>query len=150
MKTLCVFKLDPKATIPTRANDTDAGVDLYALEDTFIPVGYTKLVPTGIAVKIDKGYVGKVEDRSSMAKKGIRTGAGIVDAGYSGELGVVIHNLNNRTTRDSVLHFSGYQIKAGDKIAQLLIEKISLPKVKEVKILWKSKRGNNGFGSSGR
>ena len=145
-----VSLLSEKAKPPTRNNSLDAGLDLYALEDTFIELNQTKVVKTGIAVAIPYGHVGKIEDRSSMATKGLRTGGGVVDAGYAGEVGVVVHNLNNASNKDPVLWRGGYLIKAGDKIAQLLVYKVELPKVGVVESLETTDRGTKGFGSSGR
>lgn len=155
MNKIKVFKLNENATVPTRTKETDAGLDIYALKDVFIPLGNTALIPTGIAIKIEPGYIGKIEDRSSMAIKGLRTGAGVVDAGYSGEVGIVLHNFNAVNSLaphgDYPNHFevSGYQIKKGDKIAQIVIYAVETPEVEVVNELWTSDRGANGFGSSG-
>lgn len=147
---ISVSLLSETAKAPTRNNSLDAGLDLYALEDTFIELNQTKVIKTGVAVAIPPGYVGKIEDRSSMASKGLRTGGGVVDSGYTGEVGVVLHNLNNASQKDPVLWRNGYFIKAGDKIAQLLIYKVERPTVQVVNILDDTVRGNKGFGSSGR
>lgn len=148
MLKLEVFKLDKEATLPTRATLTDAGVDLYSLTEAFIPVGKTVRVSTGVAMRIAPGFVGKVEDRSSMGAKGIRTGAGVIDAGYSGEVSVVLHNLNNtEVEREGV---KGYFVSKGDKIAQVMILAVSTPEIVEADRLWISERGVKGWGSSGR
>lgn len=133
-----VFKLEPDAILPTRNLSTDAGIDLYAHTDTVIPKGHTKLVKTYVAIKIEPGFVGKIEDRSSMALKGYRTGGGVIDALYNGSVDVVIHNFSNE---------DGF-IGRGTKIAQLLIYKVDTGPVWEVKELWSSQRGDKGFGSS--
>lgn len=145
-----IMKLHPEAKSPTRAHSTDAGLDLYALESVFIPVGGTAKIQTGIAVGIPEGYVGKIEDRSSMATKGLRTGGGVVDCGYTGDVTVVLHNLNNRH------HYfpqyggeAGYQVNAGEKIAQLLVYQVNLDAVEVVESLVNSDRSQNGFGSTG-
>lgn len=147
MENVKVFKLSPYATLPTRNKATDAGIDLYAVESTFIAVGKTVMIKTSVAIKIPEGYVGKIEDRSSLGAKGIRTGAGVIDAGYTGEVCVVLHNLNNVDA--SSYHGRGYLVEKGQKIAQLLIYKVETPVVEEVDELWISERGSNGFGSSG-
>lgn len=151
--TVQAFKLNPEATIPTRTHTTDAGIDIYSVEDVFIPHNATVKVNTGIAIRIPEGYVGKIEDRSSMAIKGLRTGAGVVDSGYSGELGIVLHNLTNtdELSYNKYNNFNefGYTVKKGSKIAQLLVYKIETPAVVEVNELWTSQRGERGFGSSG-
>jgi dUTP pyrophosphatase len=149
-----VFKLDPEATIPTRNNSTDSGLDLYSLIDVDIPVGATVKIPTGIAVHIAPGQVGKIEDRSGLALKGLRTGGGVIDPGYSGDVSVVMHNFsamsdllgNKYGDMQSV-----YRISKGDKIAQLLIYPVvTMPAVEVKHQLWSSDRGSKGFGSSDR
>jgi dUTP pyrophosphatase len=151
MNTIKIKKLSSKAILPTRNVSTDAGLDLYAAESVFIPVGSTVKVSTDIVVNIEPGYFGLVCDRSSMGVKGLRTGAGVIDAGYNGHLCVVLHNLNNTSYNEVIQDdlCTGYQIKVGDKIAQLIIQPISLPIVEEVNELSPTERGNNGFGSSG-
>lgn len=150
MLNLNISVLSENATIPSRNNSTDAGLDLYAVEDVFIAENETKVIKTGLAVAIPNGYVGKIEDRSSMAARGLRTGAGVIDSGYTGEVGVVVHNLNNKSNKDPVLWRNGYMIKRGDKIAQLLVYKVETPSINVVSSMEKTNRGNNGFGSSGR
>lgn len=144
-----VSLLSENAKAPTRNNSLDAGLDLYAAEDIFIAQNETKVVKTGVAIAVPAGYVGKIEDRSSMAAKGLRTGAGVVDSGYTGEVGVVIHNITNTSNKDPVLWRNGYSIKKGDKIAQILIYKVERPTVTVVSSLENSERGGKGFGSSG-
>lgn len=145
MNKVQVYKLHPNAILPTRTNPTDAGLDLYALEDTFIHAGSTKVIKTGIAINIPEGYVGLIRDRSSMAIKKFIVGAGVLDAGYSGDVSVVLHN-----SQISIPDLYPQQIEQGDRIAQLLIQKIETPEVEEVKELWTSVRGDTKFGSSGR
>lgn len=153
-----VFKLDPKAILPTRHNPTDAAIDLYSLQDVDIYVGESKVIKTGIAIKIDKGFVGKIEDRSGLASKGLRTGGGVIDAGYNGDVSIVMHNFSARNdfnVKTTIGYISEeiktfYRINKGDKIAQLLIYKVETGPVWEVKELWNSDRGEKGFGSSGK
>lgn len=152
MENLKVFKLEDDAVLPTRAHGYDAAVDIYALEDTFLELTSTTKVKTGVAISVPEGYVGKIEDRSSMAAKGLRTGGGVIDAGYNGEVGIIMHNLTNgdEITWRQNGHTFGYTIKKGDKIAQLLVYKVETPDVVEVNELWSSERGSKSFGSSGR
>lgn len=166
---LDVKKLNPEAKLPTRSNPNDAGLDLYALEDVFILQGKTARIPTGIAVHIHPGHVGLVRDRSGLASKGLIVGAGVVDAGYAGDVSVVLHNFSNGTdthpshftheysgpmtysSQARTIYTPGYQVRKGDKIAQMLIQKIETPAVDEVSHDWdNSSRGKKGFGSSGR
>lgn len=143
-----VMRLNANAVIPTRAHGGDAGIDIYASEDVFIRQGETVVVPTGIAMNIPNGFYGKIEDRSSLASMGLRTGAGVVDAGYLGELGVVIHNLNNIS--NSSYRGLGYQVNKGQRIAQIVINPVVPAALVEVEELNNTERGSRGFGSSGR
>lgn len=148
----CIYikLLNENARMPTRAKDGDAGLDLYASEDVFIPQGATAVVPVGVATEIPINTMLKIEDRSSMAAKGLRTGAGIVDQGYRGEIKVVMHNLTCIEDSDPVLFKKGKKIKKGDKVAQAILHPILLPIPYEVKELSDTSRGSGGFGSSGR
>ena len=137
-----VQKLDPNATIPTRANSTDAGYDLYAQIDsssTIINPKEIKLISTGIAMAIPRGYAGLICDRSSMGVKGIHRFAGVVDSGYRGEVKVCLYNSNDRP----------YLLNSGDRIAQILIQKVNDFYLREVDNLNETDRGSGGFGSSG-
>lgn len=140
MKELRIRKMHAAARIPTRANATDAGLDLSAIERTVFEPGQTRLVRTGIAVALDAGFVGLVADRSSMAKKGFKTAGGVIDAGYRGEIQVVLMNLSQQTL----------VVETDDRIAQLLVVGIAMPAVVEADDLDATERGTRGFGSSGR
>lgn len=146
--TVEILKLSNSATLPSSAHFADVGLDLYSDEDVFIKTGNTAIVKTGVALGLPLGFYGKIEDRSSMASVGLRTGGGVVDAGYSGEIKVIIHNLNN--TNDSTYQGQGYQIKKGQRIAQLVVQPVIPVRLTEVETLQSSERGTNGFGSSGR
>ena len=157
MKTLKIKKLVEHATLPTRGHSTDAGLDLYAVEDIFIPQGVTTKISTGIAADIPEGYFIKIEDRSSMAIKGLRTGAGIVDSGYQGEMCVVLHNFSCQIDLEcahqegfGTIYQSGYRIRSGDKIAQMIVHKIELPEVEEIDGFDVTERSTSGWGSTGR
>lgn len=138
--TLPLKRLHPAATLPTRAHADDAGLDLYALEDASIGPGEGKLVRTGVAAAIPAGHAGLVYDRSSMAKRGLKTAGGVIDAGYRGELAVVLWNMARQAQN----------VKTGERIGQLLIVPIVTPKPVEVKELGETARGAGGFGSTGR
>ncbi len=141
-----VYKHHDKAILPTRAHPNDAGLDLYLLEDIFISVMSTSTLATGISINIPEGWVGKIEDRSSLALDGLRTGGGVIDAGFNGEIKVIMHNLCNQGSYKDGEY--GKQLKAGTKIAQFLIYKVSTENVVDVGHLWNSSRGSNGFGST--
>ncbi len=137
---LPIKKFAPEATLPTRAHPHDAGLDLYALEDGIVGAGQGKVMRTGIGIALPEGYVAMVADRSSMAKKGIKTAGGIIDAGYRGEIHIVLWNIAKEEIR----------LQKGERIAQLLVMPIATPAVKEVMELDQTSRGDKGFGSSGR
>ena len=141
---LHVQKLDPRAKLPTVANPgSDLGYDLYSLLHVVLePKSLTK-VRTGIAVQFtDARMGGLLRDRSSMASKGITVSAGVIDAGFTGELLVLLTNTTDRSI----------QINADDKIAQMIpIVALTHQEVIEVKeVLQRDNRGAQGFGSSGR
>lgn len=133
-------KLHPDARIPSYAHEGDAGMDLYSQEDYILKPLERALVKTGVAMEIPEGYWGNIRDRSGLAsKKGIHTLAGVVDSIYRGEIGVVIMNLGKED----------FEIKKGDKIAQMLIQKVEQANVIEVNELSETVRGDGGFGSTG-
>jgi dUTP pyrophosphatase len=136
-----VKKTHPNAQIPVRANLTDAGADLFAVEDTIIPPQSRALINTGISLEIPEGFYGRIAPRSGLAlKNGIDVLAGVVDSGYRGNIGVILYN----TDKDS-----NFEIKQGDRIAQLIIEQHWNFNFKEVNTLSGTNRSINGFGSSG-
>ena len=133
-------KLHPDAKIPTRAYEADAGLDLTTVETGVLLPGEGRIFKTGLAMALPVGFVGLVWDRSSMGKRGIKTLGGVIDSGYRGEIGVILWNL----TKES------QEIKAGERIAQLLIQAVATPQTVEVTELPSSERGSGGFGSSGK
>jgi dUTP pyrophosphatase len=135
---LKVKKLDRDAKLPERKRDGDAGLDLYCIEDFEIEPNEIKIVRTGIAVEIPKGYFGMIKDRSGLASKGLHVLAGIIDENYRGEIKVVLINLGKEK-----LKFEKYS-----RIAQLLIIPYLKVEIKEDE-LSQTERGENGFGSSG-
>jgi len=137
---LHVQKLHPQAKLPSFAHDTDAGMDVYCLEDTIVHANSRAQIKTGIALGVPEGYVGLVWDKSGLAyKAGLTVLAGVVDAGYTGEILVILHNTSAED----------YNFIAGDKITQILIQKVEHPSIVEVESLRESKRGTGGFGSTG-
>ena len=139
-----VHRLDPELPLPQTARAGDAGVDLYAREDALLKAkGNRVLVPTGLSVAIPVGYMGMVVPRSGLAlKHGISlvNTPGIIDSGYRGELKVVMINTDPS---------SDYQVRRGDRIAQLVIQEIVAVNWREVNQLVGEDRGG-GFGHSGR
>lgn len=171
-------KLDTRAKAPTKERATDAGYDLYALEDvvlpslvkavldwvhrfvlnafTFIqtsgtlgtnPANYEECnstfvtkVKTGIALRVPTGHVGLIWDRSGMGFKSIKVFGGVIDSEYRGDVTVCLGNFS----------FFDYTVKAGDKIAQILIQEVKHSELREVTELDETSRGDKGFGSSGK
>ena len=132
-------QLKPGAQLPYRAHPTDAGADLFSNEDLEIYPNEQKLVDTGIAIKIPQGFAGFVYNRSSQGKKGITIphSVGVIDSGYRDTIKVLLKNIGD----------DPYKITAGDRIAQLVIQKVELVGFKDI---WNdSTRGTGGFGSTG-
>lgn len=135
-----VKRMHPEATLPTRAHPDDAGLDLYALEDGVLSPGGGLVARTGIAIALPPQTVGLVADRSSMAKRGVKTSGGVIDAGYRGEIHIVLRNIT-----PEVIRFT-----KGERIAQLLILPCLTPAVEEAGDLGDTHRGAKGFGSTGK
>ena len=136
-----VKKLHPDAQIPNIAHVGDAGCDLFATESLTLKPGERGQVSTGIAMEIPLGYVGLIWDKSGISHKGgIKTLGGVIDSGYRGEFLVGVINLGKEI----------YTFEKGNKIAQLLIQKIETPIFEEVKELSDTNRGGDGFGSTGK
>jgi dUTP pyrophosphatase len=137
-------RLDPRAVLPTRAHEGDAGLDLYALEPCLLGPGQRAMVRTGVAVEIPAGYAGLVMPRSGLAARhgiALVNAPGLIDAGYRGELKVLL--LNTDST-------SSCELAAGDRIAQLVLIPVETPALVEVSELSESTRAAGGFGSTGK
>lgn len=133
--------LHPDAKVPTRANATDAGLDLYAVEGFPIDSFHRVAIRTGIAISIPKGCVGYIKPRSGLAvNHGIGVMAGVIDSSFTGEIKAVLINHGFRT----------FQVRPGDRIAQLVIQKVELWNPVVVDELDETERGENGFGSTGQ
>ncbi len=137
---LKILRVSQEAVLPTRAHPDDAGLDLYGLDDIFLAPHQSRVAKTGIAIALPAGHVGLIADRSSLGKKGIKTAGGVIDAGYRGEVHIVLWNISNEPV----------QLKRGERIAQLLILPVATPPVLEVPSLDETSRGLKGFGSSGK
>ncbi|MBC6761607.1 MULTISPECIES: dUTP diphosphatase [Corynebacterium] len=138
-----VKKLAKDAVIPQRAHADDAGVDLSSAEDVVLAPGQRALVGTGIAIALPAGTVGLVHPRSGLAfKKGLSivNAPGTIDAGYRGELKVCLINLDPT---------NAVEIAKGDRIAQLVVQKVELSPLLEVDELDETERGAGGHGSTG-
>lgn len=147
---LNVRRVLPEALLPTRAYPSDAGLDLYAAESVNVGVNQTHLIETGIAVEIPEGYVGLILDRSSMASRGASVRGGVIDSSYRGTVKVcIVADAYPSCDKEGNYKEGLYQIRQGDRIAQLLIIPVALPIVLETSELSPSPRGEGGFGSTG-
>ena len=140
---LRVRRLHPDAVLPSAAHPGDAGLDLVAVEAVTLAPGGRATVPTGVAVAVPHGWVGLVHPRSGLARRHgvtVLNTPGTIDAGYRGELLVLLVNLGDETV----------ELAAGERVAQLLLQRVGLPEVVEVDELDETARGSGGFGSTGR
>jgi dUTP pyrophosphatase len=143
MKVL-ITRLDKDLPAPQYAKPGDAGADVYSRIDLSIPPGERALVPTGLAIAIPYGYAAFAHPRSGLAIKygvGMVNAPGTIDAGYRGELQIIIINHDLQDT---------FHIKRGDRIAQLVFQQVERAEFVEVEELPGSGRGDGGFGSTGR
>ena len=137
---LLIQKSDLLATIPTRSTPGSAGLDLYSTHSVVIPPHSRGIIQTGIRVQIPDGYYGRIAPRSGLAfVYGLQILGGVCDSDYRGDIIVMVYNGGGHNL----------EIEAKHKIAQLILEKIAVPKIKEVDKLNSTERGVNGFGSSG-
>ena len=137
--------LDPGAKMPTRAHETDAGLDLYSTVDTVLPVQSactdgSVCIDTGVHIEIPAGYVGFLKSKSGLnVKSGIQS-EGVIDSGYTGSIMVKLYNHGKNPI----------PIKMGQKISQLVLLPIITPELEIVDRLEETERGAGGFGSTGR
>jgi len=137
-------RLTPEARPPIRAHDGDAGFDLHAVEAASIEPGHRASVGTGVAVAIPEGYAGLVVPRSGLAARhgiSLVNAPGLIDAGYRGELRVLLMNGDPEHT---------FSVDPGDRIAQLVLVAVESPELEEVDELDATVRDKGGFGSTGR
>ncbi len=141
---LRIARLNPDASLPTRAHEGDAGLDLRASEAAHLGPGERWSVGTGIAVEIPDGHAGLVLPRSGLAQKhgiALVNAPGLIDSGYRGEIRVLLLNTDPAEV---------FRVEAGDRIAQLVVVPIAPVEPVEATELADSARGDGGFGSSGR
>ena len=135
-----VKKLHPDATLPRFAHATDAGLDLCTVEEFTINPGEHRLVPTGVAIVFPAGYAALVWDKGGISnKRHLKTVGGVFDTDYRGEYLIGLYNFGTEPQSFTV----------GDKIAQLLIQKVEHPEIIEVDELDETVRGDGAFGSTG-
>lgn len=143
------IKLDLCATMPTRAHETDAGLDLYSAEDKIILprticdsvyVDCGETFDTGVHIAFDRGTYGKIESKSGLnVNHSVVSCGGVIDEGYTGSIKVKLYNFGTKP----------YSVHAGDKIAQLIVQNYLTPELELVDDLDDTERGDNGFGSTG-
>ncbi len=145
MPKVALVRLDPELPVPGYARPGDAGADLYARTAAVVPAGGGRvLVPTGVAVAIPEGWAGFVQPRSGLAlRHGVTlvNAPGLIDSGYRDEIGVIL--LNTDPDAD-------FEVRRGDRIAQLVIQRVETAEFEEVPELPASERGMGGFGHTGR
>ena len=138
---LKIKKLNSEAKLPTKHHESDAGLDFYCVEEVVVKSGEQAVVKTGVSIEVPFGYTGLIWDKSGISiKHGIKTLGGVIDSGYRGEIliGVINHSKED------------YIFEKGNKIAQMLIQKIEDVNIKEVEELSVADRGEKGFGSTGK
>lgn len=137
-----VKKLSDAAVVPQLATLDSAGFDLTSIEDVVLGPGSRVVVDTGIALEIPKGYEGQVRPRSGLAGRyglTVLNAPGTIDADYRGPIKVILHNTGPL-----------YEVKTGDRIAQLIIQRVPKVKFEAADDLSETERGDGGFGSTGR
>lgn len=140
--TLSFKRVHPDAVLPAYAHPSDAGMDIRSVEELTIPVGKRALVHTGLVVNLPPAYEAQVRPRSGLALKAgvtVLNTPGTIDAGYRGEIGVILINLGE----------NDFEVKKGDRIAQLVIAPVTQPTVVEATEIDETDRGSGGFGSTG-
>lgn len=132
--------LEPWAIMPTRAHETDAGLDLYAPEKQIVLARESAVFDTGVHIQLPENTVGMLKSKSGLNVKHGLTSEGVIDVGYTGSITVKLYN-NSGTD---------YTVERGDKISQLVILPIVVPSLEVVTSLEETARGNGGFGSTSR
>ncbi|XP_013186309.2 deoxyuridine 5'-triphosphate nucleotidohydrolase [Amyelois transitella] len=138
--TLKFARITENAFTPRKGSEKAAGLDMKSAYDAVVPARGKALIKTDLQVELPPGCYGRVAPRSGLAlKNSIDVGAGVIDEDYRGNIGIVLFNHSDED----------FQVKKGDRIAQLICERIYYPEVEEVKNLNETKRGESGFGSTG-
>lgn len=137
---LLIKKLHEDATIPSRGTEGSAGYDVSSVGDFIVEAKSRKMIPTGLAMRVPPGTYGRIASRSGLAcRHGITVITGTIDSDYTGQVFVVLYNTSDED----------YVIKKGDRVAQLILEKIETPDVAVVIELSDTARSTGGFGSTG-
>jgi dUTP pyrophosphatase len=139
--TIKVKRLNESLPLPVYQTEGSSGLDLYASEDCVLASGDFKMIPTGVALEIPYGYEGEVRARSGLASKfgiGVLNSPGTIDSDYRGEIKVILFNFGKEK----------FEVKKGNRIAQLIVSKVEKVNLREVKELETTKREDGGFGST--
>jgi dUTP pyrophosphatase len=142
VKEMQVKRIHPDAVTPKRGSSGAVGYDLTSVEQVTIEPHRWAMIPTGITIRMPEGVYGRVAPRSGLAlKNGIHVGAGVIDPDYTGEIKVILLNMDNKS----------FQVDKGSRIAQLILEKCEVPDIAEVVEFSNvyTERGDQGFGSTG-
>ena len=140
MSTVYFVKMSARAKTPVRQTPFSAGVDLVCPQKTVIPARGKALISTELRIAIPFGHYGRIAPRSGLAANhSIHVGAGVIDADYRGEISALLFNLGDRH----------YTVEKGERMAQLIIEKIAFPTFVQCEDLTGTQRGSGGFGSTG-
>ena len=134
------IKLDPMAWVPERAHSTDAGLDLKSPINVTVPARGSAIIDTGVHIQLPPGTAGMLKSKSGLNVKYGITSEGVIDEGYTGSIVVKLYNHT----------FDDYHVSIGDKISQLVVAPVLTPELEFVDELKGGKRGDNGFGSTGR
>ncbi|XP_027092821.2 deoxyuridine 5'-triphosphate nucleotidohydrolase-like [Coffea arabica] len=135
-----VKRLSDNAILPSRGSPLSAGYDLSSAAETKVPARGKALIPTDLSIAVPQGTYARIAPRSGLTwKNSIDVGAGVIDADYRGPVGVILFNHSD----------VDFEVKPGDRIAQLIVQKIVTPEVEEVDDLDATVRGSGGFGSTG-
>jgi dUTP pyrophosphatase len=140
---LGIRRIDPDLPLPSYAHEGDAGLDLFAARETVLSPGQRALVPTGVAIELPEGYAGFVQPRSGRAlREGLSlvNTPGLIDSHYRGEIQVIAINLDPK---------SPLTIAYGERVAQLVVQRVERCQPVEVEALSETLRGDGGFGSTG-
>lgn len=140
MNKLQIKILSADAVVPNRAHVDDAGYDLYSVQDVSIPANECRIVPTGVAIHMPPGTYGRIAPRSSLGVKNVIVNGGVIDRGYTAEIKVILSSIGKE-----------YQVKKGDKVAQLILERHEILPTEIVDVIdFDTLRGQDGFGSTGK
>lgn len=141
-------RVHPDAQLPVRKHIGDVGMDVFAVEDVRLQEGLPTIVKTGLIAEIPEGYEIQVRPRSGLATKGVTVwnSPGSIDAGYRGEIGVILCYITPFNDETKIRYFD---IKKGDRIAQLVVAPVTACEICEVSDVTDTERGEGGFGSTG-